>query len=267
MNKYHLQIEGGLGAQIFGYIVYRYLISQGIDVILDLTYFTQKERVAKAGEGGVSIFSWKLGHYDIPLSALESHPIERSTGFLPRGGRRTVLRDGEKTKDKILQQALIAGGYRSLFKIPSSYKMSAQQLLTSKKINICVHMRRGDYLNVASHVIPSESFIYISKLLCKITSPNLYILSDSNLEEQTRCSFESLGAKILVDRDLYLSHALMRESQILVCSNSQFSISAACLSSSQLSLIPNVHPLRMRLEGESPPIFTEWTVMKRPGGQ
>jgi hypothetical protein len=135
-------------------------------------------------------------------------------------------------------------------------------MFNSSCLNICIHVRRGDYLNVASYVIPASHFIQISDILHNIPRAKLFVVSDTELEGQLKTFFESKRALVLEGGDIYLIHALMRMSDILVCSNSQFSFSAALLNRNQLSLIPRSFITKSFVEDIALPI-SEWVVMQK----
>jgi len=105
---------------------------------------------------------------------------------------------------------------------------------------ICIHMRRGDYLNVASHVVNDDDFINIacnfSHLLNKII-----VLSDSKIQTNITNYIELKykNSHFLDSIDAFSAHCIMRQASILICSNSQFSLSAALLNKKALIVVPS----------------------------
>lgn len=104
---------------------------------------------------------------------------------------------------------------------------------------LCVHIRRGDYLNVASHLVKDFEFVDLAKQFSGLVK-NIAVVSDSPIDETIRIAiaegFEQ--AKFFDDIDAFSAHLIMRRSRILICSNSQFSLVSALLSSSALVVLP-----------------------------
>jgi len=107
---------------------------------------------------------------------------------------------------------------------------------------LCLHVRRGDYLNVASHLVSSKELDGIAAQFSGLVD-RILILSDSPIGatefEQVRSKFPGRLHVIDSDPDPILAHSLMRNATVLVCSNSQFSLSAGLLSNG-LKIIPKV---------------------------
>ena len=60
----------------------------------------------------------------------------------------------------------------------------------------CVHIRRGDYLAVASHLI--SMILYFYSEVYFLEDLNLFVLSDSSLTEHEKILFSQLGFKKVV---------------------------------------------------------------------
>lgn len=105
---------------------------------------------------------------------------------------------------------------------------------------LCIHVRRGDYVNIASHLLISdEEFI---RLIGKFSGiiDHVVILSDSPIEQSFRneVSAHFKTALFLDNIDPYASHQVMRCARIIVCSNSTFSLTAAALNPNALVIVP-----------------------------
>jgi len=100
-------------------------------------------------------------------------------------------------------------------------------------------MRRGDYLNVASHVISDEDFINIAWKFSKFIQ-NIVVLSDSKISNNVSdlISKKYANCLFLDDIDAFTAHCLMRYASALIISNSQFSLSAALLNKNALVALP-----------------------------
>ena len=100
-----------------------------------------------------------------------------------------------------------------------------------------IHIRRGDYLNVASKVVSTEELINFINKIKKLLPENVLISSDSFLPSFEKDLFSNTFAEfnlVYVDprEDPFMVHDLMRSSSILVASNSTFSFTAGLLAKS-----------------------------------
>ena len=106
--------------------------------------------------------------------------------------------------------------------------------------SVILHLRRGDYLNVATHLISHKEILKICKKLPNVLK-NMIVFSDS--EEINNIEFiKSLEeifstVKWLDDIDNVNTHKIMTQASFLMCSNSQFSTTAAYLGNG-FSIIP-----------------------------
>ena len=152
-----------------------------------------------------------------------------------------LISDG-KTKIKLFTKAMRDEAIRKKF-IHNDCEWL--QVIEKENINFentcCLHLRRGDFVNVASEIVSYEEFINICKKLHK-QKENIIVFSDSSKEDNLEFNnmLSSLFNKVywLNNIDNKVTHQLMRKSSILICSNSQFSITAAYLSNNT-SFIPN----------------------------
>lgn len=124
----------------------------------------------------------------------------------------------------------------------------ALSFLQSKEISrpfYAIHLRRGDYLKVASRIVTNEEILSLAAKLFNLIRPApLILFSDSTIEsdlvttlrEITKCEVLPIGPNELED---FIVHDVMRLSKVLVCSNSSFSLSAAYLAKDdQLTILP-----------------------------
>jgi len=153
---------GGLGAQIFGAVVVEHLRGEeGRQNILgDTSYFLQTPKPAKRGES-INIYAWELDYYGIPINRYsDSNPrvtswLERKLGI--RARRR--LEDGSLDRFRVLREAL-KKNWSDAFPIHATHERESRKLLEEGNLpTAVVHLRRGDYLNVATHLV-SDSDVY-----------------------------------------------------------------------------------------------------------
>jgi hypothetical protein len=104
---------------------------------------------------------------------------------------------------------------------------------------VCAHIRRGDYLNVASHLISDEVFLESTHKFSSLCE-TLVVVSDSSISPSLKNNFCSQfkNCVFLDNIDAISTHCLMRKASVLICSNSQFSLTAAALNTTGLVLIP-----------------------------
>jgi hypothetical protein len=241
-HKTLVHIEGGLGSQIFGVISFwdrqeRYGVSKAK---CDLSYFTSQNR----GD----LWNWELDRYQIGLKDLQVY--ESAT-----------IRNILKLKSDFLSEFEINSGYwiQARKKYLDRFHFDPMPVNDFRKRFAefedvhsygAVHIRRGDYLKVASKVVKFDEYLELLISIRKLVPKDLLIISDSPLHEE---EIEKLGDHfgnnhnlIFLDDpelDAFLIHCTLREADVLVTSNSTFSFSAAVLGKSgQLAFSPvNFH--------------------------
>ena len=242
-NKWHrakktnipklLKFEGGMGNQLLNAALYFDLINQGNEVYADLSYFQQPAHIAMPGEiGQVSHWGWQLDHFGIHQRQFQKINI---------GSERTVkiktIADDSKKSEMVLN-ALKKPEIKKILHISGQ---ASEIIPNLKEFNyICIHIRRGDYLNVASHLISDDQFIEQAEKFSGLLKC-LVVVSDSLVSERTRAKLHELYPElhILDQTDPWTTHRIMRLSKVLICSNSQFSLIGAILNEKALVLIPN----------------------------
>lgn len=225
-----ISFSGGLGAQIFSASIYSFLENNNFNVYGDFKYFATNDQI-KNKTKGISYWNWQLSDYNIKISNFKQknfsflYLIFNSYKFINDGDFKLYL------AIKSMQNQ-----YSTIFKIDLNriqnnidYKL--YQFLNNSYI--ALHMRRGDYLNVASLVIPDKDYIDLL-LSMNLVNINLIILSDSEVESETHALLKQKYKNILIyDNNKlspFISHVIMTNATYLICSNSQFSFSAGLLS-------------------------------------
>jgi hypothetical protein len=221
-----ITFTGGLGAQILSAAIYFHLRQEGGKVYADLDYFKQPGKIATPGnKGEISHWNYELGEYGLPLEGFSTRKSEKS--FFKRD-KSFVVSDGEE-KVKLAIQALRQPEVRKLFPIKHSVTEECHRI-SGENDYLCIHIRRGDYVNVASHLVDDMDFINLAKTISNFVSA-VVVISDSEVSDLiseglrrlfTHCSF-------VIGGNPHIAHALIRQAKYLICSNSQFSLSAALL--------------------------------------
>ena len=241
-HKTLVHIEGGLGSQIFGVISFwerqeRYGVAKAR---CDLSYFTSQNR----GD----LWNWELDRYQISLKDLQ-------------GYESATIRNILKLKSDFLSELEIDSGYwiqarkkyldRFHFD-PTLVNDFREKLAEFEDVHSygAVHIRRGDYLKVASKVIEFDEYLDLLISIRELIPKDLLIISDSPLHEKEieklRDIFGHNHNLIFLDDpqlDSFLIHCILRDADLLVTSNSTFSFSAAVLGKpGQLAFSPvNFH--------------------------
>lgn len=220
---------GGMGTQIIQAAVYLSLTNLGCSVYADLSYFDVESKMADPGnKGQLTHWFWQLDYFGLPRSIFKqiNHDI----------GPANILSDGSKMMELGLK-ALSMPEVRSRFQGCANQASIAGGILPENFI--CIHIRRGDYVNVASHLISDAEFIELIDKFSGLVE-NAVFLSDSPIgggfRDQVHPMFQS--ALFLDNIDPYLSHQIMRQARILICSNSTFSLTAAVLNPKALIIVP-----------------------------
>lgn len=230
-HKKLVDIEGGLGSQILGVISFwerqeRFGVEKAK---CDITYFSTRNRE--------SLWNWELDQYQIGLIELKKF---ESAGF------KNILR----MKSDFLSDLELNANYwiEVRKKYLDRFEFDSKQVntfreeiigLEIKKSYGVVHIRRGDYLQVASKVINFDEYLNLLLTLRELIPKDLLIVSDSQLhvkeKEKLSSHFgENHNLVFLDDPQLnpFLIHCILREADVLVTSNSTFSFSAALLGKS-----------------------------------
>ena len=107
---------------------------------------------------------------------------------------------------------------------------------------VCIHVRRGDYLNVSSYIVPEAFFELISQKFKGITE-SIIVFTDGELNQSfTRILNNNFSKVLLFENsclDPFTTHTIMRHSKVLICSNSQFSFTAGVLNDN-LVIMPKI---------------------------
>ena len=250
-------IDGGLGSQILGWIKYQVALETNdkTEVRLDTTYFRQREETDFSSLP--TLFEWELHRYGIEI--VENEDNRFSDFFKFSYNQQAKL-------DKKLFELMKTKNWSNHF--PVSSETAALKNRLGVVNDYCViHLRRGDYLTVATRVIGVSEVL---KLVCKIQHLiplDIILASDSVLEsgdfEEVKSSLWQKNVQLLVGGEPHVVHGLMRESSLLITSNSTFSLSAGLTMSRGGSVIlpKDFHgPKRKRINANFDQL-TDWSIL------
>lgn len=221
---------GGMGAQIISAAAYFSMKNAGRTVYADLSYFDKPESVAVVGKtGDCSHWSWQLEPFGLSPASFDT-----SSDLTKRNA--DILQDGSQKLDLGLK-ALAQPDVQMFFGIP----VGVSDVLPTKYVEgfLCMHVRRGDYVNVASHLVADGEFIGLARKFSGLVNCAV-VISDSPIGPDFRNAVASYFKEVsfMDNTDAYTAHRIMRSARILICSNSQFSLIAAALNPNALALIP-----------------------------
>ena len=235
--------EGGLGSQILPLLEANWLKHIGEPFSVNLNYFDLNEKISM-GNGGADHWSFRLDRYGYSLASLEKLGggddsqqeirSERNYDLWTNDFWQFSRRYGSELLP-VNQDAYLA------------FKLSLG--LNAKSRYSVVHVRRGDYLRVASRIVSDQEWLRALRTMISQVGELLIISSDSKLPKQTKSQVATLASLNQVEV-VFLEggnfdecdlHDLMREADLLIASNSTFSLTAAILGKQGMkSLVPNV---------------------------
>ena len=231
MDPKIVTFTGGLGAQIISAAAYYYVQSTEGECFADTSYFDQPPRIAQPGQGGVSHWAWELGCFALERSHFKYCLDYKNT---------IIISDDNPEKGTLSRLGLQVQAIRDLFPISAETRKEVMNIVDSTPYT-CFHLRRGDYLNVASHIVSDDSVLRLAQRLARY-SKLFVIVSDTPISASLIERLKKLPTPgtLLTGGSTPLAHAIMRLSEILVCSNSQLSFTAAMLRDERrLSFLPS----------------------------
>lgn len=224
------------------FALYSRLKFEGKSAVLDGSYFLLSKE--STNQEFVSIRTWELDAFNYRLADLPT-----------RQGRK--LRDSDFAK-------LYVPVYKRLFNDTSflNSTFSLKQWRLSEVLNylgldeselkntLSIHIRQGDFLRVASFLLKEEYYLEaldVAMQMSESTLKNIIFISDEEIDAKrfpTLNNFlnqknKNLKTLKLVGLEPVLVHEFMRASGALICSNSNFSFSAAMLRNGKTSIYPS----------------------------
>jgi hypothetical protein len=222
--------SGGLGAQLLSLAIVLDARRKSIPIGVNLDYFnwTKSSPSSSGGADGLSYWPWELMFYGFSQrdvfnlattnsgELLEDGPTKLACGLAAlRGG---ILAEEVTPSSSVGESIRVLGLDRSLEHRPY----------------MAVHIRRGDYLKVASHLVPDHEFASIISGSRLLSIPTV-VVSDTPLSSLSRSRLTNDGAPMVFldsarPTDAGHVHNVLRHAALLVGSNSQFSLTAGLMS-------------------------------------
>jgi Glycosyl transferase family 11 len=230
-NLYHnnlIHIEGGLGSQILGAIAFWNLQAKlgEENVRCDLSYFSQEAQ-------SKGLWPYELEKFNVSISEFKKFESTSKWSIL-------------KAKRDFLTNDELAHHYweesRSRFQSKFDYDRNEIFKYFREIIELeldepftAIHIRRGDYLQVASKIINVDEYFQLLKVLSNLLFGKVLIISDSVVSDEDRSKLQKVlhsSQVIYLDApglDAFRTHCLLREAKLLITANSTYSFSAGLL--------------------------------------
>ena len=231
-----VSFTGGLGAQLISSAIYYDLFEKGYKVAADLNYFSKDEKTSVLLKNGLTHWNWQLDSFGIKKADFSTF-VQKRVVYLPDGHLKSVL----------ACNAFLNLNIKNKFKKLSFDDLSNKCLheynfILPKEYFICIHVRRGDYLNVASYIVP-EAFFELISLKFKGIIETIIVFTDGELDQSLiRILNNNFGKVLLFENsclDPFTTHTIMRHSKVFIGSNSQYSFTAGVLNDN-LVIMPKI---------------------------
>ena len=220
--------EGGLGSQLLPLLHALKLHNDKVEFEVNCEYFYLDRNASKMVHR-----PWRLDRYGLSIDRI----VELGSKKGPRSFKRsnsTGMSDwdfGRAYGRDLLP--LNHAGIKSFL---------IEHLVNPDKPYSVIHLRRGDYLKVSSRVVSDDEVSDIAFKLRNILHDTVIVISDSKINLKKNPKFKKLltisKSRFVfiegLDYDECLLHDVMRNSSLLICSNSTYSFSAAILGGSDL---------------------------------
>ncbi len=145
---------GGMGAQLVSSSVYYDLSEKGYKVFADLSYFSEDHLNPIQLENGLTHWNWQLDEFGIKKKDFLTLPINKVKKFkhIPDSPLKLKLAF-EAFKNESIHNYFNHLSYSQINNIMSKYGLEHMS-----ENYLVIHIRRGDYLNVASCLVSEDFF-------------------------------------------------------------------------------------------------------------
>ena len=231
-----VSFTGGLGAQLISSAIYYDLIEKGFKVAADLDYFIRDETSPVLLKNGLTHWNWQLDSFGIKKADFSVF-VKKRVVYLPDGHLKSLLAYNAFLNLKIKNK------FKKLSFDDLAHKcLNEYNFILPKEPFICIHVRRGDYLNVSSYIVP-EVFFELISLKFKGIIETIIVFTDGELNQSFINILNNNFIKVLLFEnsclDPFTTHTIMRNSKVLICSNSQYSFTAGVLNDN-LVIMPKI---------------------------
>ena len=238
MASFVVKFEGGLGAQVIAASAYFWLSRQH-EVYADFSYFDQTPRTVTPSKGRaksrkVSIWPWELDPFGLNPQDFAKHSSSRVV---------KTLSDKNNEKSALAIRGLCDSEVREKFRVPSFFGRYRAREGWPLKTGFdqesgytAIHIRRGDYLNVASWMVGDSTLVDLARKNSQEIE-QVVVCSDSHVPQKTIFSLRKSFKTVTVFEPKHANSVetmrLLIHSSVLIGSNSQFSLVAMLLGQAQ----------------------------------
>lgn len=218
-------LEGGLGSQLMGMLLFEVRRLQDPATQCDVSYFFPEIFQPQLTDGATRR-PWELHRYGIDL---HDPRFVRHRWYRLRADYETRARDDEP------YAASLAGNHWStLFPIVDAARQRVQDLGVGDADGYAsVHIRRGDYLKVSARILDLPEVLDFVRSLHSLLPERILFLSDDDFlpaeMDQVRTLLAAKECLFVNESDQHVVHGMMRLSKVLITSNSSFSWSAGLM--------------------------------------
>lgn len=228
VDKETVRIDGGLGSQIIGYMQYVSLKKDNPNINCDVSFFQHPESHPMFFSD-VTFRSWQLDYYNISLDQLFVSSSNQKKKWMS-----SDLNDKAEQLFFFLSNGFKQEDWQNLFPISSDTINALREFgIELHSIYTAIHIRRGDFLKFSSLVIGDKQFVEFLDVAKPLITAKVFIISDDVFDDSLKAEFATIlshcDIEYISGGDQLVVHALMRNSQILVTSNSMYSLSAALI--------------------------------------
>lgn len=235
-NSPVVKFEGGLGSQLLAAMDLALINRKPIDAIvrIDDHYFEYAE--IERNVNGLSFWNWELDRYGIHRNSFGGMRIKK--------GQSSLIRPLNLSLDSQEHALFIKENADIIFPVDKSKLQRNLERLDLFEGFSVIHIRRGDYSKIGAHETSLEDYLKLIPKIKELLVGKILLSSDSlippgfikGLEEIFNSSREIVT---LEDFNPGEVHDLMRNSDVLIASNSTFSITAGMTAkSSNITFAP-----------------------------
>jgi glycosyltransferase involved in cell wall biosynthesis len=228
-----LDFAGGLGAQLLSLGIYLGLIASGIRVKANLKYFTLPAADYSTREDGLPThWDWALKPYGYSIGAVQalSDSQSRVSNFsisIHDGILKSRLRNELSRfilNDRMIPDVVLNSDLESIREV---------KRLAGSTGYVALHLRRGDYRAVASHIVEDRTSVECALLVSSIAN-SIVVCSEEvpppSVSERLRDRYQNVFFFDIQKLSQYGAVHIFRNSKVFVMSNSQLSYIGASLS-------------------------------------
>jgi hypothetical protein len=218
-------IEGGLGSQLLGTFEYlsKIELDKRSEVVANLEYFGKEKEFRNSDN---TFWQWSLSRYEIEPTFFTSYSQKSKFLKLRKNRIKTwaTPKHWEYIRKELPHKFIVDN---------LSIKETLRKYGVSSEYTI-IHIRRGDYLKVASRIMEHQENLDLLKRIKLMIQGEIFVVSDETFPEDVKHLYRMITSKDVIFLDAqsepdYVIHDLMRMSNVLITSNSTFSFTAGIL--------------------------------------